>query len=412
MKKTILIILVLLSALAMVYGGGNIEGNEKVKLEVWYSINKENRELFTSLVKSFKKTHPRVDINLTYTGSYGESATEISSAKLEGKEPDVIFTAASQLFSGEDDNFILDGADDFFDYDDFQSSMLEYGKYNSRLASLPFAVSTMVIYYNAEIIRNSSIDILNNPPRTWDEFLEMALLIQEANPSISVFDTSDSAWLFKTMLLQNDNDIVMSDNGNITPVFQEVSGVEVASFWKTLVDNSIMPAQGHESADNRFIAGDLVFLASSTNRLPRFKDKITFEIGAIEIPYFKTPAVALGGSTCAILTKDEKKESVALEFLSFMLDEDNQTEFAIKSGYLPIRKSALESADVLDYAESNLPYATALKELSYSRAYTHFADMGAMDALLYLALDDIETGTKKPEEALRNAASELLDVMH
>lgn len=285
MKKTILIILILISTAAMVYAGGITEENGRVKLEVWYSINRENRELFTSLINSFRKTHPQIDINLTYTGSYGESAVEISSAKMDGKEPDAIFTAASQLFSGEDGIFLLEDAGGLFDYDDFQSSMLEYGEYNSRLASLPFAVSTMVIYYNAEIMRNASIDLVSNPPRTWDEFLEVALLIREADPSISVFDTSDSAWLFKTMLFQNDNDIVISDNGKITPVFQEESGVEAARFWKALVESSIMTPQGHESADNRFISGDLAFLASSSNRMPRFKDKIRFEIGAIEIPY-------------------------------------------------------------------------------------------------------------------------------
>lgn len=415
MKKTILIILILLSVVASVFAGGTKESadkeNDKVKLDVWYSISGENGELFKSIVKSFHKTHQEIDVKLTYTGSYGESATEISNAKTDGKEPDIIITAASQLFSGEDGNYILENNDALFDYDDFEESTLDYASYNSRLASLPYAISTMVIYYNADIIKNAGIDLENNPPRTWDEFMEVALLIQKADSEISVFDTSDSVWLFKSMLYQNDNDIVINDGGKITPVFQEESGVEVAEFWKALVDKSIMPVGEHESADNRFIAEDLVFLASSSSRISKLKEKIKFEIGAIEMPYFKTQTVALGGSTCAILTKDEKKEKAALELLSYLLDEDNQTQFALKTGYLPIRKSALERDDVKAYALENPFYAAALKELSYSRAYNHFSDMGAMDAVLWLMLDDIENGNKECREALNDAASQLINVI-
>ncbi len=415
MKKTILIILILLSVVASVFGGGTKESadkeNDKVKLDVWYSISGENGELFKSIVKSFHKTHPEIDVKLTYTGSYGESAAEISNAKTDGNEPDIIITAASQLFSGEDGNYILENNDALFDYDDFEESTLEYASYNSRLSSLPYAISTMVIYYNADIIKDAGIDLVNNPPRTWDEFIEIALLIQKADSETSVFDTSDSVWLFKSMLYQNDNDIVINDGGKITPVFQDESGVEVAEFWKALVNKSIMQPGGHESADNRFIAEDLVFLASSSSRISKLKEKIKFEIGAIEMPYFKTRTVALGGSTCAILTKDEKKEKAALELLSYLLDEDNQTQFALTTGYLPIRKSALERDDVKAYAEENPFYAAALKELSYSRAYTHFPDMGAMDAVLWFMLDDIESGNKECREALNDAASQLLNVI-
>ena len=59
------------------------------------------------------------------------------------------------------------------------------------------------------------------------------------NKSTKGFDTSDSKWIFKSMLKQNGNNIVNENAGKITPVFQEESAVEVAKFWQRLVDEKV-----------------------------------------------------------------------------------------------------------------------------------------------------------------------------
>ena len=380
-------------------------------LKVWYSISGTNGQFFESQVRAFMEQNPQISIELTYTGSYSDSATKISAAKLAGNAPDVVITSASQLYTGEDDNFQIetDVLDPEFNVADIREGILEYANYRGHLAAVPFSISTQVIYYNKDLAAKAGLDLEANPPKTWDEFLEIAKTIQAACPKGTYgFDTSDAKWLVKSMLYQNGNDIVsMSADGKITPLFAEESGIEVARFWAKLIEEKVMAKSQHDNAENKFLSGKLVFIAATSNRIAKWAESVQFNIGAIEMPYFKEPRVALGGSTATIMTTDAVKHAASWALLKFLLNTENQTAYALTTGYLPIRESSLELPEVQAYMESSDLYSTAIKQLDYSTAYIHFGEMGSMDTQLTWALDDIENGTD-PKRAFQDAEENLI----
>ena len=380
-------------------------------LKVWYSISGTNGQFFESQVRAFMEQNPQISIELTYTGSYSDSATKISAAKLAGNAPDVVITSASQLYTGEDDNFQIetDVLDPEFNVADIREGILEYANYRGHLAAVPFSISTQVIYYNKDLAAKAGLDLEANPPKTWDEFLEVAKTIQAACPKGTYgFDTSDAKWLVKSMLYQNGNDIVsLSDDGKITPLFAQDSGIEVAQFWAKMVSEKIMAVSQHDNAENKFLSGKLVFIAATSNRIAKWAESVQFNIGAIEMPYFKKPRVALGGSTATIMTTDATKHAASWALLKFLLNTENQTAYALTTGYLPIRESSLELPEVQSYMESSDLYSTAIKQLDYSTAYIHFGEMGSMDTQLTWALDDIENGVD-PKRAFQEAEENLI----
>ena len=242
-----------------------------------------------------------------------------------------------------------------------------------------------------------------------DEFLQVAKTIQAACPKGTFgFDTSDAKWLVKSMLYQNGNEIVsLSDDGKITPLFAEESGIEVARFWAKMIEEKIMAKNQHDNAENKFLSGKLVFIAATSNRIAKWAESVQFNIAAIEMPYFTKPRVALGGSTATIMTTDPVKHAASWALLKFLLNTENQTAYALTTGYLPIRESSVDLPEVQAYmAESDL-YATAIKQLEYSSAYVHFGEMGSMDTHLTYALDDIENGVD-PKRAFQEAAENLI----
>lgn len=418
MKKIALILLLPLFALTALSAHGAAEkaGETRppvVDLKLWYSISGTNGKFFESQVNAYLAEHPETTVELTYSGSYADSATKISAAKLSGDAPDLIVTSASQLYTGEDEDFSMESRvkDKDFAFDDLQAGILEYAKYNGRLAALPFGISTQVFYYNKALVSKAGLDLSKNPPRTWDQFLDVAKRVQAANPGIWGFDTSDGVWLIKSMLYQNDNKVVEAKDGRVTPVFADASGIEVAEFWKKMVDESVMPAGQHDNAEKKFLSGNLAFVAATSNRISRWPGSTDFEIGAIEMPCFKKQSVALGGSTCTILATDYWKADAAWQLLKYVLNSKNQTDFALTSGYLPIRKSSLEKAEVKAAISASELYAVATKQLGYAWAYTHFAEMGSMDAMFWYALDEIEHYTKTPEKAFKDASASLLAEM-
>ena len=380
-------------------------------IKVWYSISGTNGQFFESQVQAFMAKYPQIKVELTYTGSYADSATKISAAKLAGNSPDIAITSASQLYTGEDGNFSMetDVLDPDFNVADVRPGILEYANYRGHLAAVPFSISTQVIYYNKDLAAKAGYDLEANPPGTWDEFLEVAKAIQSAcSKGTYGFDTSDAKWLVKNMLYQNGNEIVRMDSeGNVTPVFADESGIEVARFWARMIDEKIMAKSQHDNAENKFLSGKLVFIAATSNRIAKWAESVQFNIGAIEMPYFKEQKVALGGSTATIMTTDSVRHAASWALLKFLLNTENQTAYALTTGYLPIRESSLDIPAVKEYMEQSDLYSTAIRQLDYSTAYIHFGEMGSMDTQLTWALDDIENGTD-PKRAFQDAQEQLL----
>jgi ABC-type glycerol-3-phosphate transport system substrate-binding protein len=129
------------------------------------------------------------------------------------------------------------------------------------------------------------------------------------------------------------------------------------------------------------------------------------------MPKFSQNALALGGNVMVILSEDQFKKEAGWELVKHMLKEENQTDFALSTGYLPIRKSSQQNPKVQELFISNPLYKIAFEQLDYTWAYLHFSEMGTMDAMFWYALDEIEKAVLSPKAALDKAAASLIKEM-
>ncbi|MGI5888988.1 MAG: ABC transporter substrate-binding protein [Oscillospiraceae bacterium] len=423
-RKTAALILAAIMALSLFgcsSGGSESSSGQSgssdsaVDLEVWYAISGNSGETFVSMAEEFDNSNDNISLELSYSGNSSDTATKVSAALLSGDAPDVALMYAGPLYTGGRDDFTMQELikDEDFNADDIYSGMWDYCSYMDKgICAVPFGISTQIMYYNKDLVEAAGID-MTNPPETWDEFLEVAETCMEygkANVSDDTigFDTTDSAWLFKSMLKQNGCDIIETSDGTITADFADDAAVEVADYWKSLVDAGVMPAGEHSNAENKFLAGTCAFIAASSNRISRWEGATTFEIGAIEMPSFGEKSLALGGNVLVILTDDETKVNAAWEFIKAMTTTENNIKFSLATGYLPIRKSAVESSEAQQAITENEMYGIAFKQLDYAWSYYHFEQMGTMDSLMRSSLDQIEKGVGgTTQEVLESAVSDL-----
>jgi len=421
-KRFILMVLAIFLVTTMIFAQAAEESiptaDKPVKLQVWYALSGASGENFVAIAEAFQQDHPEIELELTYSGKYADTATKVSAAMLSGTNPDIAIMAAGQLYTGGRGNFDMETLaknDSDFNLADIYPGILDYAKYDEKVASLPFGISTQVMYYNKKIMQKAGID-LSNPPKTWQEFLEVAkLAVEKGNINNSEdfygFDTSDNVWLIKSMLAQNGNAVVKKEGNMVVPVFNETSGIEVAEFWKSLCSEKVMPEGQHSNAEKKFLAGNLAFVAASSNRISRWGADSEFEFGAIPMPYFKKPAIFIGGNGVVIFTQEELKKNASWKFVKCILTEETQTSFALDTGYLPVRKSSRENPVLIKIMADNPKYKVAIDQLDYSCAYLHFSEMGTMDGYLWYALDEIEKGVSSPKKAFDDAASGLLKEM-
>ena len=380
-----------------------------VSLDVWYAVSGNSGELFTQMSTQFEK-QTGATLKLSYQGSSSETATKVAAAQLNGTAPDVALMYAGPLYTGGKGDFNIDELmnGSLFDKADIFEGMLDYCTYmDDGICAVPFGISTQVLYYNKDLLAKAGVD-MSNPPKTWNEFMETLKTVKSTTGAASVFDTNDEAWLFKSMLMQNGCQIVQMDaEGSIEPIFNNEQAVQVADYWYSLITEELMPAGEHTNAENNFLSGKLAFIAASSNRISRWTGETSFGLGAIEMPYFTQPSLALWGNVMVILTKDPEKVQAAWQYICYLTNVENNTAFALNTGYLPIHKSAMEQDIVKKAIEENEMYGVAFKQLEYTWAYTHFEQMGTMDVQIKSMLNKLEKGRGSSQDLLNNAVNTL-----
>jgi len=388
---------------------------EKVTLNVWHAVSGTAGEAFSREVASFDAQSEFAEVNLSYSGGANETAAKVSAALLAGNEPDVALMYAGPAFTGSLGNFSMDQLiqREGFAGEDIYPGIWDYCRYytGEAVCAVPYGISTQVLYYNKDILAAAGVD-MEDPPATWEEFYEVCLQVlekgnAEGSEAFSVFDADPAGWLFRSMLMQNGCPIVETDaEGNIAPVFDSAAAVEVAAYWQKLTESGIMAPDEHELAESKFLSGNLAFLAMSSNRISRW-DEAQIHIGAIEMPYFTEPSLALSGNVLVIFTKDPQKIEAAWELVSYLLEPERHSAFALETGYLPIYQSALDFPDVKEAVETNELYSIAFRQLSYAHSCVHFEEMGTMNLELDEALSYIERGVLSPQQALASAAKRV-----
>ena len=385
---------------------------EKQTLQVWYAVSGTSGEKFTALSKEFDDQSDLVDLELSYSGGSADTATKVSAALLTNTQPDVALMYAGPLYTGGRNDYAMEELmkREGFGMDDIFPGMLDYCTYMGQgICAVPFGISTQVMYYNKTLLEKAGVD-MTNPPKTWQEFYDLCadLLTKVEGDDFTAFDVSDAPWLFKSMLKQNGCEIVVQgEDGKIQPVYNNEAALEVTDFWYSLVTSGIMAAGEHDNAENRFLSGNCAFIAATSNRISRWRGATEFELGAIEMPYFKNQSLALGGNVMVILTDDPQKVEAAWEYVSYLTTAENNAEFALATGYLPIRKSELNNPDIQKALSENALYSIAFKQLDYTFAYTHFEQMGTMDSLIRNMLNKLEKNRGTSQALLDKAVKDL-----
>ena len=387
---------------------------EKQTLQVWYAVSGTSGDKFVAMSKAFDEGNDLVDLELSYSGGSADTATKVSAALLTNTQPDVALMYAGPLYTGGRNDYAMDELvkQAEFDVDDIFPGMLDYCTYMGQgICAVPFGISTQVMYYNKTLLEKAGVD-MTTPPKTWPEFYDLCadLLVKLGGEGkdFTAFDVSDAPWLFKSMLKQNGCEIVVQgEDGKIKPVYNDAAALEVTDFWYSLVTSGIMAAGEHDNAENRFLSGNCAFIAATSNRISRWKGATEFELGAIEMPYFKNQSLALGGNVMVILTDDPQKVEAAWEYVSYLTTAENNAEFALATGYLPIRKSELDNPDIQKALSENALYSIAFKQLDYIFAYTHFEQMGTMDSLIRNMLNKLEKNRGTSQALLDKAVKDL-----
>ncbi|MEA4884099.1 MAG: ABC transporter substrate-binding protein [Clostridia bacterium] len=415
-------------AMAMFSFGAGAAGPTKVVF--WYSVGGKVAETTRELVDRFNTTHSSIQVEAIYQGSYDDAINKLK-ASIAGKStPNVMqsYEIGSRFMI---DSKVIVPLQKYIDRDKidvstFERNILAYYEINDQLYSMPFNVSTPLLYFNKDMFREAGLD-LNKPPLTFDEVVVAARKLTKRDSAGKVTRPGMAlavyGWFFEQFLAASN--LTYANNGNgrdatATAVsFAVPEAAAILDWWNGMVKEGITANLGRKTADTQkaFIAGQCAMTIDSTAVLATILAGVNnqFEVG---VGYLPRPAgakggVMIGGGTLWLLSNHAKEEEeAAWEFIKWMTEPEQQAYWHMNTGYFPITKKAYDVPELKAHQAKYPQFATAVKQLRdtpVTRA-TQGALLGVFTQARTTVEDAIEqvlTGKSSSLDALKKAAATI-----
>lgn len=344
-----------------------------VTLTLWSSFTGKNGEAETELVNRFNASQGVVVVDYQFQGNYEETAQKVTAALQARTAPDVSllsdvwwfkFYLAQTLLPLDD---LL--AAEQVDLADFQDPLINEGVRQGKHYWIPFARSTPLFYYNRE--KWAEAGLPDRGPETWNEFVEWAPKLVKMDGdtmTTAAFAHPDGAsyiaWLFQPVTWQfggkySDPDFTMHLTDEQT--------LRAGQFYADTV-HKFKWAQPSKDITADFVNGLAAASMMSTGSMGGVKANAQFDFGTAFLPKETYFGCCTGGAGLAILaTTPEEKRAAAMQYIAFASNPENQAFWAQNTGYMPVRKSTLETESMQAYFTEFPQFKTATEQLALTQ---------------------------------------------
>lgn len=365
--------------------GRDSEG--RIIVEFWHAMGSGHSATLNEICALFNDSQDRYNVVPIYQGRYNSLSQKLIASLYAGRAP-----AMSQMYPGWTTRFHRYGylvpletfieADPEFgqeDLDDFYPVMIEENTLvhpktgEAQLMGLPFNKSVYVLFINEQRMLEAGWE---EPPTTWDELRELAaaLTVRSGN-RVQTFGFASRPYIEDLTVMTMASDIQLLEEGTEEINVDSPEAREALRFLHELVSGGDGGRVGYVESDyltGPFAAEIVAMYISSTAGLPYNEAAIQTRFPWIiaRVPSRDentTGRTLMQGTNIGIFAgQPEEVRQGAWEFLKFLSSTEMNAKWARTSGYMPIRRSALEVPELAEYLETDRRFAAAVATLDYA----------------------------------------------
>ncbi|OYO18743.1 ABC transporter substrate-binding protein [Enemella evansiae] len=355
-------------------GSAPAQQGEQGVIKFWSNHPGKSKELEQKMIDAFVAANPGTKVELVDGGAnYEELAQKFNAALTGGDLPDVIVASDVTWF-----NFALNKAitplNDLWTKvgvksDDYVDTLRDDYLYNGQNYAMPYARSTCLFYYNKDMWAKAGLP--DKGPSTWAEFDQFATKLQQANPNAAPLSVANGTnyldWYFQGMIWTFGGKY--SDKWDMK--FTTPESVEAGNYLASMAKANKIKVT--KDPVNEFGTGLSAALLESTGSLGGLKKQAQVNFNTAFLPGPK-PGCPTGGAGLAVpMNISDERKQLAVKFIDFITNAQNTASFSQATGYMPVRKSALEDPSEKKYLESEPRAMTAIKQLSENTAPQDYA---------------------------------------
>ena len=377
-------------------------------------------KLVDTMAADFEKENPGIKMKPIYSGTYQESIVKALTAMKSGEPPVLSVLLSTDMFTLIDEGAIVDwtglatSADDQAWMKSFYPAFMENSQTGGKVWGIPFQRSTIVLYWNKEMFKETGLDP-NHAPENWKEMLQYAQKLTKRDASgnvsqwgVQVPSSGFPYWLFQGFTTPNGG-LLMNKAGNQT-YFDSPAVVEALQYWVDLSrKHKVMPPGIIEwgTTPKDFFEKKIAMMWTTTGNLTSVRTNAKFDFGVAMLPAAKRRGSPTGGGNFYLFKKSTPaQQQAALKFVKWMTSAERAAQWGIETGYVAVRPQAWETVALRKYA-AGFPAATVARDqLEFSVAELSTHDNQRVTKALNDGLQAALTGTKKPDQAMKDAQRE------
>jgi multiple sugar transport system substrate-binding protein len=295
----------------------------------------------------------------------------------------------------------------------FGSNILALAQVNGEQVGMPYSLSTIVNYYNADILRKAGLDP-DNPPQTWAEWRKAAPVIKAKTGKYGIYvQYLDDNWSTEAFIASNGGSLLTcGSDGTYRAVFDSPEAVEAIQFWSDVVNEGIALYALENVGEQSFLVGDTATYMTSIARRQTVQSKATFDVRGTKFPRFGNKPTRLpgGGNDLVIFSKDPAKQKAAWEFVRFLTSPEGVTLWTKGTGYVPLLPETTRDPRYLQqFIKENPIQQVAIDQLPNAIPWTSFPGSNGLAAsqALFKSVQRAIGKQDTVERALKAGAAEV-----
>jgi multiple sugar transport system substrate-binding protein len=408
---------------------GNEENHPKDDTKIEITIAYPYDVMFKTALEDiiapeFMTAHPNIRITFEPPyKTYEEGTSRILERAGTNKLPDISFQGinrqrilVARKLAVPLDDFIR--KDEGWQRHGVNSGMMEICKFGKETYGIPFAISTPVLYYNADLVRKAGGDP-DNFPADWEGILKLGSKINALGSDIygHIYDYEITGnWLFQALIFSKGGEMTSPDEKKVA--FAGERGRWAMRLFDRMVKEGGMPdipsfRKNYWYRETLF-KGRVGILSNSTGSMEYYKKKIgkQFELRTAVFPdvVSEIGRLPVGGNVVMMLTKDPREQKAAWEFIKFVTSPRGQTLQAKNTGYLPSNFLAVKNPDLLGrYYEENPLRKTAIAQIILAKRWYAFPGPNALKITKVIEkhIRSVVTQEVDPDTALKKMVDEV-----
>src|SRR6476660_902986 len=377
-------------------------------------------KIIDGFAADFEKENPGTKLRPIYSGSYQDTIAKALTAVKSGDPPVTSILLSTDMYTLIDEDAIvpfdplIKTADDKAWLKSFYPAFMENSQTGGKTWGIPFQRSTVVLFYNKDAFKEAGLDP-DRPPQKWTEMAEYAQKLTKRDASgnvtqwgVQIPSSGFPYWLFQGLAIENGVNLMNAAGTEVYYDKPEVVGA--LQYWLDLVNRDKVHPPGiveWGTTPKDFFERKVAMMWTTTGNLTNVRSNAKFDFGVGMLPANKQRGSPTGGGNFYIFKKSTPAQrEAAFKFVKWVTTPERAAKWGIDTGYVAVRADAWDTPVMKQYVTGFPPAAVARDQLPFAKAELSTHDNQRVTQALNDGLQAALTGTKTPEQAMKDAQRE------